>query len=51
MESIKVDKTKLLTVTNYAKRENLTRQAVHYQIKEKQVETVKIDGVVFVKIQ
>jgi len=51
MKSIKVDKTKLLTITNYAKRENLTRQAVHYQVKEKQIDTVKIDGVVFVKIQ
>jgi hypothetical protein len=50
MESTKVDRTKLLTITNYAKREGLTRQAVHYQIKEKQLETVKIDGVVFVRI-
>lgn len=48
MKSKTIDRTKLLTVTNYAKKKGLTRQAVHYQIKEKQLKTVIIDGVVFI---
>ncbi len=50
MKSKNIDSTKLLTVTNYAKKMNLTRQAVHYQVKEKLIDSVKIDGVIFVKI-
>lgn len=48
MEKLKIDKTKLLTVTNYAKKHKMTRQAVHYQIKNSQVKTEKIDGVTFI---
>lgn len=51
MKSLTIDKTRLLTVTNYAKRESISRQAVHYQIKKGLLEKIEIDGVVFVKVK
>jgi len=50
MENLKIDRTKLITVTNYADKEKLTRQAVHYQIRTKKIKSIEIDGVLFVKL-
>ena len=50
MESLKVDRTKLVTVSNYADKIGKTRQTVHNMIKKKEVKTVEIDGVIFVKL-
>ena len=50
METIKVDKTKLITPTNYAAKYGGTRQTVYNRIKPGELMSVKIDGVVFVKL-
>ena len=50
MEAIKVDKTKLMTATNYAAKYGGTRQTVYNRIKSGELKSEKIDGVVFVKI-
>ena len=51
METIKIDRTKVRTITNYAKMVGQTRQAIHAQIKRGEIITVTIDGVLFVKIK
>ena len=50
METLKVDRTKLKTVTNYAKDIGVTRQTVYNMAKDKKVKIVVIDGVQFVQI-
>ena len=50
MESIKIDRTKLLTVKNYATKFGLSRPTVYTKIREKQLEKIDIDGVTFVKL-
>jgi len=53
METLKVDKTKLQTVANYAKEMGVTRQAVYQWAKDplKKIKTVTIDGFMFVEKQ
>lgn len=51
MEKLKIDRTKLKTITNFAKDKGLTRQAVHAQIKRDELIVVKIDGVTFIKVR
>ncbi len=50
METLKVDRTKLRTVANYALDRGVTRHRVYYLIKTGELETEKIDGVVFIKL-
>ncbi len=50
METKKVDKTKLMTATNYAVKYGGTRQTVYNRIKSGELKSEKIDGVVFVKL-
>jgi len=50
MEPIKVDKTKLKTVKNYAEHIGVTVQAVYKMIREDRVKTETIDGVTFVRL-
>jgi predicted DNA-binding transcriptional regulator AlpA len=50
METTKIDKTKLLTVQNYAKKFDLSRPTVYKRIRDGVLKTVKIDGVTFVKL-
>jgi predicted DNA-binding transcriptional regulator AlpA len=50
MESIKIDRTKLLTVQNYAKRFGISRPTVYTKLKDKALEKVEIDGVTFIKL-
>lgn len=50
MNAIKVDRTKLKTVGNYAKENKIDRQRVYYLIKINQLETEIIDGVTFIKL-
>jgi predicted transcriptional regulator len=49
MEKLKIDHTKLVTVSNYAERIGKTRQTIHNMIKNKELKTIKIDGVLFIK--
>lgn len=50
MEAIQIDRRKLLTVQNYARRFSISRPTVYTRIKNKELEKVEIDGVTFVKI-
>lgn len=44
MELLKVDRTKLITQSEYAKKLGLTRGAVNHMIRDKRVKTVPIKG-------
>jgi len=44
MESIKIDRTKLITQTEYAKMIGLTKGAVNHMVRDKRVKTVEIKG-------
>ena len=48
MESLKVDRTKLYTQAEYAKKIGVTRARVNHMIKAKQLETVEIKGSILV---
>lgn len=50
MNKLKVDRTKLITVTNYAKMKGLTRQAIYAQAKRNEVKLIEIDGVKFIEL-
>lgn len=45
-----MDLTKVLTIQDYAKKQNITRQTVYNWIKEKRIQTVKIGSQQFVKV-
>ena len=47
---LKVDRTKLLTVQNFAKKFNISRPTIYKRLENKELEKVVIDGVSFVKI-
>lgn len=49
METLKVDRSKLMTVSNYAKNCKVDRQTVYYWIKTGKVKEVVIDGVKFIE--
>lgn len=48
METLKVDKTKLITVRNYAKLKDLTVQQIYNWIRDEKVKHTNIDGVKFI---
>jgi len=50
MEALKVDRTKLKTIANYAKETGVTRQTVYNMARKKEVKTIVIDGVQFVQL-
>ena len=50
METLKIDKSKLRTIKSYAESKGITVQGVYKMVKEKRIETEKIDGVIFIKI-
>lgn len=50
METLKVDKTKLKTIKNYAEYKGVSVQAVYKMVRENRVYIEKIDGVTFVKV-
>ncbi len=45
-----MDLTKVLTIQDYAKKQNITRQTVYNWIKENKIKTVKIGSQQFVKV-
>lgn len=51
METLKVDKTKLKTVANFAKEMGVTRQTIYLWAKDplKKIKIVTIDGIMFVE--
>jgi excisionase family DNA binding protein len=50
MESLKIDRTKLITISNYAKRYNISRPTIYEKIKNKELKTVVIDGLTFIHL-
>lgn len=44
MDSLKIDRTKLITQSEYAKIRNLTRSRINQMVKAKEVKTVEIKG-------
>lgn len=48
METLKIDRTKLITVKNYSLRMGITPQQVYNWIKDNKVKTEIIDGVIFI---
>lgn len=50
METIKVDRTKLKTITNYAKMQGVERQTIYARIKTGALKCVVIDGIKFIKV-
>lgn len=50
MEVLKIDRTKLKTVENYAKAYNLSKPTVYKRIEQGLIKKVIIDGVTFVQI-
>jgi hypothetical protein len=50
METLRVDKSDLITVTDYSRQRRITRQTVYNWIAEKKIKSEIIAGVTFVKI-
>ena len=50
LQPLKIDRTKLKTVRNYAVQCGVTTTQVYNWIKAKQVEKVEIDGVTFIQV-
>ncbi len=51
MESLKVDKTKLITQAEYAKLKKVSRAYINAEIKRGNIETVKIKGATLVLLK
>ena len=50
MESLKIDRSKLKTVENYAKAYGISKPTIYKRLKEGLLTKVIIDGVTFVKV-
>jgi hypothetical protein len=50
MQSLKIDKTKLQKISNYAKKRGLTPQRIYQLANEGSLILVEIDGVKFVEV-
>lgn len=48
METLRIDRTKLMTVRNFAVMKGITSTQVYNWIKSGKVSSVKIDGVTFI---
>lgn len=51
MKQLKEDISKLKTATNYAKEKGVNRRTVYNWRDEGKIETVEIDGILFVRIK
>jgi hypothetical protein len=50
MESLKVDRTKLITQTEYAKLKRISKQRVNQMVKAKELNTVEIKGATLIHL-
>lgn len=50
MEFLKIDRTKLFTISNYAKKEKVDRKTVYNWINSKKIKAIEIDGVTFIQV-
>ncbi len=48
METLKIDRTKLITQTEYAKLKGVTPSAITRMIRENRVKTIRIKGAVLI---
>lgn len=48
METLKIDRTKLITQSEYAKLKSMSRQRVNQLVKTKEIKTVEIKGAVLI---
>lgn len=48
MENLKIDKTKLVSVTEYAKMKGKTRQRIYQLIKSKDIKSININGLILI---
>ena len=48
MENLKIDKTKLVSVTEYAKMKGKTRQRIYQLIKSKDIKSISINGLTLI---
>jgi len=48
MESLKIDRSKLITQSEYAKLKGLTRQRINQLVKLKELKTVEIKGAILI---
>jgi len=48
METLKVDRTKLITQAAYAKKNKMSRQLVNQMVKDKRLTSLVIDGAVLI---
>jgi hypothetical protein len=51
MKPLKVDVSKLVTVSRYATMRNVTRKTVYLWIEEKKIKSMTVDGVMFVILE
>lgn len=49
MESKLIDRTSLISISDYADKEKVTRQTVYNWIKEKKIKSVEIAGKIFIQ--
>lgn len=50
LQPLKVDRTKLMTQSAYARANKISKQRVHQLIKEDRIKTIKIEGAILVII-
>lgn len=50
MEVLKIDRTKLKTITNYSKEIGKTRQTIYNWINAGKLKLIEIDGVQFIQL-
>ena len=50
MESLKIDRTKVRSIKNFAKEKGLTVQRIYQLINSGDIKTINIDGVQFIDI-
>lgn len=51
MESLKIDRTKLITQAEYAKMKGISRQRINQLVKAKEIKTISIKGATLIYIE
>jgi len=51
MEALKIDRTKLITQSEYAKLKGITRQRVNQLVKNKDIRTIEIKGAILIILE
>lgn len=51
MEALRIDRSKLITQSEYAKLKGLTRQRINQMVKARELKTVEIKGAVLIYLE